>query len=273
MTQVQKIATLRRFMDIATAGRHRVFSTIYIKHNLFHKSKLGNNVELQNTHILLFKSPHDVHQVGNLSVQLGPASALVDWYRYATSVPFGHLLIDLSPRTDATAQIAEIFHHFYVPDNLKHSKYLDDEHTKSLYSPSIPTLFPRMQNSASKNLSKKIYPISQRVNCQPTAGKIVRSKKKSRPKKQRRNSRTVFKKNNLEPIKKSTFVAKKIIAHENNFLLRHYLEMEQFVLVPVCLQQHQEPNHCHKTRNNQIHTWSNSHVPQRYVKKGNYPTA
>ena len=37
-------------------------------------------------------------QVTTLSTQLGLGSELVDWYRDATSVPFGHLLIDLSPR-------------------------------------------------------------------------------------------------------------------------------------------------------------------------------
>ena len=39
-------------------------------------------------------------QVTTFSTQLGLGSELVDWYRDATSVPFGHLLIDLSPRTD-----------------------------------------------------------------------------------------------------------------------------------------------------------------------------
>ena len=77
------------FVDNATAGRHRGFSTIYIKHNLFHQSKIGRDVELQNTHIVLFKSPRDVHQVATLNVQLGLGSAIVDWYRDATTVPFG----------------------------------------------------------------------------------------------------------------------------------------------------------------------------------------
>ena len=99
-----------------------------------------------------------MHQVATLSIQLGFGSTLVDWYRDATSVSFGHLLIDLSPQTDdrlSTAQMAywKISIRFYVPDNLKHLKNLDDEHTKSLYSPSIPAFFPRMQKSVSKNLS------------------------------------------------------------------------------------------------------------------------
>ena len=55
---------------------------------------------------------------------------------------------------------------------------------------------------------------------QPAARKFVKSEKKSRPKVKRRNSRTVFKKNNLEETKKSTFVAKTIIAHKNKFPFR-----------------------------------------------------
>ena len=74
----EKICNSKAFVDIATAGRHRGLSTIYIKHNLFHQSKLGRDVELQNTHIVLFKSPRDVMQVTTLSTQLGLGSELVD---------------------------------------------------------------------------------------------------------------------------------------------------------------------------------------------------
>ena len=216
-----KICNSKEFVDIATAGRHRGFSTINIKHHLFHQSKLGRDVELQNTHIVLFKSPRDVHQVATLSVQLRHRSALVDWYRDATSVLFDHLLIDLSPRTDDRLRYCtnsgNIPSKFHVPDNLKHLKYLDDEHTKSLYSPSLPAIFTRKQSSVSKNLSKRVYPVSQRVHRQPAARKLVRGKKKTRPKVQRRNSQTVFKKTNLEATKKSLFVAKRNIAHKNHF--------------------------------------------------------
>ena len=96
----EEICNSKAFVDIATAGRHRGLSTIYIKHNPFHQSNLGRDVVLKNTHIVLFKSPRDVTQVTPLGAQLGLGSELVDWYRHATSVPFGHLLIDLSSRTD-----------------------------------------------------------------------------------------------------------------------------------------------------------------------------
>ena len=96
----EEICNAKAFVDFATAGRHRVLSTIYIKHNLFQQSKLGREVELQNNHFVLLKSPRDVMQVTTLSTQLGLSSEIFDWSRDATSVPFGHLLIDLSPRID-----------------------------------------------------------------------------------------------------------------------------------------------------------------------------
>ena len=74
----EEICNPKAFADIATAGRHRDLSTIYKKHNLFHQSKLGRDVELQNFHIVLFKSPRDVMQVTTLSTQLGLDSELLE---------------------------------------------------------------------------------------------------------------------------------------------------------------------------------------------------
>ena len=118
--------------------------------------------------MVLFKSPRDGYQVATFSVQLGLGSTLVDWYRDSTSVPFGHLLVDLSPRTDNRLRYrtnsGNIPSKFYVPKILKQLKQLDDENTKPLYSGSIPILFPHMQNSVSKNLSKEKF-IRFLTNC------------------------------------------------------------------------------------------------------------
>ena len=73
----EEICNLVAFVDIATAGQHRGLSTIYKNYNLFRQSKHGRDVELQNTHIVLFKSPRDVMQVSTLSAQLGLGSELV----------------------------------------------------------------------------------------------------------------------------------------------------------------------------------------------------
>ena len=53
----EEICNSKDFVDNATAGRFRGLSAIYIKNKLFPQSKLGRDVELQNTHIVLFKSP------------------------------------------------------------------------------------------------------------------------------------------------------------------------------------------------------------------------
>ena len=48
----EEICKSKAIVDIAAAGRHGGLSTIYIKHQFFHQSKLGRDVELQNTHIV-----------------------------------------------------------------------------------------------------------------------------------------------------------------------------------------------------------------------------
>ena len=152
---------------------------------------------LQNTHIVLFKSPRDVMQVTILSTQLGFGSELVDWYRDASFVPFGHLLIDLSPRTDDRIRYCtntgSILSKFYIPDRLKQSKNLDDEHTKSLYSPSVPMIFPQTQKSFPSVLPKIVYPVSLRMYNKSAEWKPAKDKKTSRGKISKRRSTIVSK--------------------------------------------------------------------------------
>ena len=95
-----EICKSKAFIDIATAGKHCGLSTFYFKHNLFHQGKFVRDVELQIKHIVLFESPRDLMQISTLSPQLLLGSELVDWYRNATPVPYGHSLVDLSPQTD-----------------------------------------------------------------------------------------------------------------------------------------------------------------------------
>ena len=127
------VCNWKAFVDTAKAGRHRGWSTIYNKQNLFHQSKLGRDVQLQNTHIVLFKSTSDLMRVCTLSAQLGLWLELSGWHRDATSVPYGHLLNGLSPRTDKRSRYCTnsgpIPWRFRIPDPLKQSKFLDDEHT------------------------------------------------------------------------------------------------------------------------------------------------
>ena len=86
----EEVCNSKAFVEIAPPGRHRGLRTIYNMHNLVHRSKLGRDLELWNTHIVLFKSPREVMQVSTLSAQLGFGSELVESNLDITSVPYGH---------------------------------------------------------------------------------------------------------------------------------------------------------------------------------------
>ena len=82
-------------------------------------------------------------QVSTFCSRLELVSKLIDWYWDSTCVPFNGLLIfDMSPRTDdqlrCFANTGSYPSKFYILDRLKKSKVLDAEHTKSLYSTSVP---------------------------------------------------------------------------------------------------------------------------------------
>ena len=164
-------------------------------------------------------------QVTTLSTQLGLGSELVDWYRDATSVPFGHLLIDLSPRTDDRLRYCtnsgSVPSKFHIPERLKHLRTLDDEHTKSLYSPSVPIAFPQMQKPLSSVLPKRIYPVSMRMHSKSTQRKLASHKKTSRGKVSRRSSVTVAKKNHLKTKKKRSVVRKGNATNSRDYTSRH----------------------------------------------------
>ena len=213
----EEICNSRAFVDIATAWRHRGLSTVYIKHNLFHRSKVGRDVELQNTHIALFRSPRDVMQVTTLSTQLGLGSELVEWYRDATSVPFDHLLIGLSPRTEARLRYCtntgSIPSKMYIRDRLKESKNLDDEHTKSLNFPSVPIIFPQLQKYFPSVLPKRIYPVSLRMHNKSAPRKPAKHKKTSRGKISKRESTLASKMYNLEAKKRHSGVRMRVTPH------------------------------------------------------------
>ena len=156
-------------------------------------------------------------QVCTLSAQSGLGSKLVEWYRDATSVPYGHLLIDLSPRTDDRLRFCtktgSIPSKFHTPQRLKQSKTLHDEHTKSLHSPSVPIIFPQMQKSFPSVLPKKVYPVFLRMHNKPAQRKPAKHKKTSRGKISKGGSTIVSKTYKREGKKRYSGVRKRLTAH------------------------------------------------------------
>ena len=116
---------------------------------------------------------------------------------------------------------------FYNPEHLKHLRILDVEHTKFLYSLSVPIAFPQMQKPFSSVFPKRVYPVSMRIHSKSTQRKVASHKKTSRGKVSRRSLVTIAKKNNLEAEKKRSFVRKSIATNSSHYTSRH----QSFVLM------------------------------------------
>lgn len=135
----------KRFAKIATSGRHRKLHVIFVKHNLFHQSKNSRTIDLNTTHVILFKSPRDVNQIVYFGKQLNKAPFLKEAFEKATVDSFGHLLIDFNPRTsDALRYSSNIVGPsptiFYLPSSKAVVTTIENEHekrgyTQTLYNP------------------------------------------------------------------------------------------------------------------------------------------
>ena len=156
-------------------------------------------------------------QVTTLSTQLGLGSELVDRYRDAKFVHFGHLLIDLSPRTDNRLRYCRnngsLPSKIYIRDRQKQSNVLDDEHTKSVYSPSVPIKIPQMQKSFPSDLPKRVFTVSLRMHSNSAQKKSAKHNKTSRGKISKRGLTIVSKTNILESKKGPSGIRKMVTAH------------------------------------------------------------
>ena len=100
-------------------------------------------VVLQSTHIVLLISPRDVMRVTIHSAELHLAYETAELYREAKS--YGHLFIySLSWIEDWLSNCKDagsLYSKFKISELFKYIKTLDDECTKSFYSPSVPMFF------------------------------------------------------------------------------------------------------------------------------------
>ena len=123
---------------LATAGRHKKIIVIYLKHNLYQQSKWSRTIDLNTSHILLFKSARDIQQVEFLGKQLNLVKFLKHCYQLATKEPFGHLVIDLDPKTsDCLRYCSNIVEPgpsiFYIPSDKAETTPLNNEREKIIY--------------------------------------------------------------------------------------------------------------------------------------------
>ena len=81
-------------------------------------------------------------QVTTLGAWLGLGLELVEWYRDATSVPFGHLLIDLSPRTD---------------DRLRYCTNRESVSSKNFLFPVVQSIYGRLTMNTQKISTLQVF--------------------------------------------------------------------------------------------------------------------
>ena len=129
----------KKFNGAATAGRHGNLNCVYIMHNLIHKNRTGPVAELQTTHIVLFKSPRDVHQINILGRQLDLGKQLKQWDDDATQD--GHLMIVLRPSLPdllrSCSNVTLFPSEFFIPNSRARICDINDKRTKLLYSEAL----------------------------------------------------------------------------------------------------------------------------------------
>ena len=135
----EEIYNDNELVKLATAGHHKNINVIYIKHILYQQSKWSRTIDLNTSHIILFKSPSDIQQVEYLGKQLNLAKFLRNCYELATKKIFGHLLIDLDPKTsDCLRYCSNIVESgpsiFYIPSDKAEVTPLTNEREKIFYS-------------------------------------------------------------------------------------------------------------------------------------------
>lgn len=81
---------------------HRKLSVIFITQNIFQQAKFSRTIALNTHYLVLFRNLRDASQISHLGRQLFPGKGqiLVDAYQSATRVPYGYLVIDMSPHSE-----------------------------------------------------------------------------------------------------------------------------------------------------------------------------
>ena len=135
----EEIYNDKEFVKLATAGRHKKINVIYIKHNLYQQSRWSRTIDFNTSHIILFKSARDFKQVEFLGRQLNLVKFLKHCYQLATKESFGHLLIDLDPKTsDCLRYCSNIYEPgptvFYLPSDKAETTPLNNEREKIIYA-------------------------------------------------------------------------------------------------------------------------------------------
>ena len=140
----EEIYQQKEFVKLAVSGRHKKVNCIFVKHNLFHQSKWSRTIDLNTTHIVLFKSPRDVQQIDVFGRQLNNTEFIRDCYKKAVSEPYGHFMIDFDPQTSESLRFCSNIVGpgatvFYLPPSLARETPISNEREKIAYTEAMAT--------------------------------------------------------------------------------------------------------------------------------------
>ena len=135
----EEIYNDKEFVKLTTAGRHKNINVTYIRQNLYQQSKWSRTIDLNTTHIILFKSARDIQQFEFLGKQLNLVKFLKHCYQLETKEPLGHLLIELDLKIfDCLRYCANITESgptdFYLPSDKAETTPLHNEREKIIFT-------------------------------------------------------------------------------------------------------------------------------------------
>ena len=128
----------KKFSKIATAGRHKKSVLSMLSIICFNRVN-GLEQLISTQHIILFKSPNDIQQINYIGKQLNNTNFLKDSYDLATKQPFGHLLIDLDPKTTNSLRYCSNIVPpgptiFYLQSSKAVTNHLTNERERDMYA-------------------------------------------------------------------------------------------------------------------------------------------
>ena len=98
----------KRVLDLFTKhSHHRNITVIYLCQDLFPNGKFAKTISRNAHYIVAFKNPRDQLGMRNLLLQSFPTrwQEVMEMYRKVTDRPFGYMLLDLHPTSQADQRI------------------------------------------------------------------------------------------------------------------------------------------------------------------------
>ena len=107
MIHVKKLLTKKSVRNLRLQVVKNI-SVIYVKHTLFQHCDWSRTTDFVTTHIILFKSPRAVQQIGLIGRQVHNTQFLKGSYELATKQLFGRFKIDLDPKKSVVLRYCSI---------------------------------------------------------------------------------------------------------------------------------------------------------------------